>query len=96
MRFYKTYDTISEKGIAGFGGHYQETTAEEAEALLLRSHVVEESDLTRKLKIIARAGAGVNNRPLKACAEKGIVCVNTPGANANGVKELVIAGMLLA
>ena len=96
MRFYKTYDTISEKGLEGFGGHYQETAAEEAEALLLRSHVVEEEDLTKKLKIIARAGAGVNNLPLKACSEKGIVCVNTPGANANGVKELVIAGMLLA
>ena len=48
------------------------------------------------LKAIARAGAGVNNIPLDKCAEKGIVVFNTPGANANGVKELVIAGMLLA
>ena len=48
------------------------------------------------LKAIARAGAGVNNIPLDKCAEQGIVVFNTPGANANGVKELVIAGMLLA
>ena len=50
----------------------------------------------RNLKLIARAGAGVNNIPLDRCAEEGIVVFNTPGANANGVKEIVIAGMLLA
>ena len=50
----------------------------------------------KNLKAIARAGAGVNNIPLDACAEEGIVVFNTPGANANGVKELVLAGMLLA
>ena len=96
MRYYKCFDTISEKGLAGFGGHYEETGMEDAEAVLLRSHVLAEEDLGSDLKIIARAGAGVNNIPLKACSERGIVCVNTPGANANGVKELVIAGMLLA
>ena len=52
--------------------------------------------LTKNLKAIGRAGAGVNNIPLDTCAEQGIVVFNTPGANANGVKELVIAGMLLA
>ena len=53
-------------------------------------------DFSSRLKVIARAGAGVNNIPLDKCAEKGIVVFNTPGANANGVKEIVIAGMLLA
>ena len=53
-------------------------------------------ELPESVKVIARAGAGVNNIPVKDCAEKGIVVFNTPGANANGVKELVLAGMLLA
>ena len=53
-------------------------------------------EFAKDLKAIARAGAGVNNIPLEKCAEQGIVVFNTPGANANGVKELVIAGMLLA
>ena len=52
--------------------------------------------MIKNLKVIARAGAGVNNIPLERCAEEGVVVFNTPGANANGVKELVIAGMLLA
>ena len=55
-----------------------------------------ELEFDKDLKAIARAGAGVNNIPLDKCAEQGIVVFNTPGANANGVKELVIAGMLLA
>ena len=55
-----------------------------------------EMELPENLKVIARAGAGVNNIPLDKCAEKGIVVFNTPGANANGVKELVLAGLLLA
>ena len=55
-----------------------------------------ELEFGKNLKVIARAGAGVNNIPLDRCAEEGIVVFNTPGANANGVKELVIAGMLLA
>ena len=54
-----------------------------------------ELEFGKNLKVIARAGAGVNNIPLDRCAEEGIVVFNTPGANANGVKELVIAGMLL-
>ena len=55
-----------------------------------------EMEFAKNLKAIARAGAGVNNIPLDKCADQGIVVFNTPGANANGVKELVIAGMLLA
>ncbi|MDY5577866.1 MAG: phosphoglycerate dehydrogenase [Lachnospiraceae bacterium] len=68
----------------------------EADAVLVRSAAMHELDLPDTLLAVARAGAGVNNIPLDKCAEKGIVVFNTPGANANGVKELVIAGMLLA
>lgn len=69
---------------------------DEADAVLVRSAVMHDLELPETLKAVARAGAGVNNIPLEKCAEKGIVVFNTPGANANGVKELVIAGMLLA
>ena len=72
-----------------------ENTAE-ADAILVRSAVMHDMDLPENLVAVARAGAGVNNIPLDKCAEKGIVVFNTPGANANGVKELVIASMLLA
>jgi D-3-phosphoglycerate dehydrogenase len=68
----------------------------EADAALVRSASVHELDLPASILAIARAGAGVNNIPLDKCAENGIVVFNTPGANANGVKELVIAGLLLA
>ena len=68
----------------------------EAQAILVRSAVMHDMELSDNLLAVARAGAGVNNIPLDKCAEKGIVVFNTPGANANGVKELVIASMLLA
>lgn len=68
----------------------------QADAALVRSASVHELELSEQLQAIARAGAGVNNIPLDKCADKGIVVFNTPGANANGVKELVIAGLLLA
>lgn len=68
----------------------------EADAVLVRSASMHELELPDKLAAIARAGAGVNNIPLEECAKKGIVVFNTPGANANGVKELVVAGLLLA
>ncbi len=71
-------------------------TMADADAVLVRSAVMHDMDLPEKLLAIARAGAGVNNIPLEKCTEKGIVVFNTPGANANGVKELVIASMLLA
>lgn len=67
-----------------------------SDAALVRSASVHELELPDQLLAIARAGAGVNNIPLDKCAEKGIVVFNTPGANANGVKELVIASLLLA
>ncbi len=68
----------------------------EADAVLVRSAAMHDLELGESLKAVARAGAGVNNIPLDQCAEKGIVVFNTPGANANGVKELAIAGLLLA
>lgn len=67
-----------------------------ADAVLVRSAAMHDMELSDNLLAVARAGAGVNNIPLDKCTEKGIVVFNTPGANANGVKELVIAGMLLA
>ncbi|MEY8339090.1 phosphoglycerate dehydrogenase [Lachnospiraceae bacterium 62-35] len=69
---------------------------EGAEGILVRSASMHDMELPKSLQAIARAGAGVNNIPLEQCAEDGIVVFNTPGANANGVKELVIAGLLLA
>ncbi|MBP3702147.1 MAG: phosphoglycerate dehydrogenase, partial [Lachnospiraceae bacterium] len=67
-----------------------------AEAVLVRSAAMHDLELSDNLLAVARAGAGVNNIPLDKCADKGIVVFNTPGANANGVKELVISGMLMA
>jgi len=69
---------------------------EEADAIMVRSAAMGEMEFSKNLLAIARAGAGVNNIPLDRCADSGIVVFNTPGANANGVKELVICGMLLA
>ena len=71
-------------------------TVENPDAIMVRSAVMHDMEFGDNLKAIARAGAGVNNIPLDKCAEKGIVVFNTPGANANGVKELVVCGMLLA
>lgn len=68
----------------------------DADAVLVRSAAMHDLELSDNLLAVARAGAGVNNIPLDKCAEKGIVVFNTPGANANGVKELVVAGLLLA
>ncbi|WP_101876323.1 phosphoglycerate dehydrogenase [Lachnoclostridium edouardi] len=69
---------------------------EEAEGVLVRSAAMHEMELPDTLMAVARAGAGVNNIPLEKCAEEGVVVFNTPGANANGVKELAVAGLLLA
>ena len=96
---YQSYclNPIAEIGLENFGSQYQKAEQlEEAQAVLVRSASMHEMELPGNLYAVARAGAGVNNIPLKECAERGIVVFNTPGANANGVKELVIAGMLLA
>ena len=88
---------IASCGTELFPADYELTdTLAEADGILVRSASMHEMELPEGLLAIGRAGAGVNNIPLDACAEKGIVVFNTPGANANGVKELVIAGMLLA
>lgn len=97
MYQYNCLNPISEIGLSRFTENYQKTDSmENAEGVLVRSASMHEMDLPGKLLAVARAGAGTNNIPLDKCAEKGIVVFNTPGANANGVKELVIAGMLLA
>ena len=88
---------ISNAGMSRFDDTYCiADSIENADAVLLRSASMHEMTLPYSLLAIGRAGAGVNNIPLDKCAEEGIVVFNTPGANANGVKELVIAGMLLA
>jgi len=88
---------ISKIGLANFTDSYQIVDdVNAADGILVRSAAMHDMDLPESLLAVARAGAGVNNIPLDKCAEKGVVVFNTPGANANGVKELVIAGMLLA
>ena len=94
---YKCLNPISQTGLGLFGEEYKQTEdLNNADAVLVRSAKMHDMELPENVKVIARAGAGVNNIPVDACAEKGIVVFNTPGANANGVKELVLAGMLLA
>lgn len=93
----KCLNPIAKVGLDLFDDKYEITeNFEEADGVLVRSAAMHDLELPDNLKAIARAGAGVNNIPLDKCAEKGIVVFNTPGANANGVKELVIAGLLLA
>lgn len=88
---------IANVGMALLSDKYEKVEFfNEANAALVRSASVHELELPKSLQAIARAGAGVNNIPLDKCAENGIVVFNTPGANANGVKELVVAGLLLA
>ncbi len=93
----QTLNKISPVGLAELGSNYQVAdTVENPDAILVRSAVMHEMEFGSNLLAIARAGAGVNNIPLDRAAENGIVVFNTPGANANGVKELALAGMLLA
>ena len=90
-------NNISAEGLAVLSADYELTdNVEEADAILVRSADMHEMEFPANLKVIARAGAGVNNIPLQKCADAGIAVFNTPGANANAVKELVLAGMLLA
>ena len=97
MRKIHCINAISKYGTDQFTEDYELTDeVNEAEGILVRSASLHEMQFSNSLLAIARAGAGVNNIPLDACAQEGIVVFNTPGANANGVKELVIAGMLLA
>lgn len=93
---YNCLNAISEAGLKSLSSDFVKTDdVNEAEAILVRSAAMHDMEFSDNLLAIARAGAGVNNIPLDKCAEKGIVVFNTPGANANGVKELVIAAMIL-
>ena len=97
MYKYHCLNPISHVGLDHLDENYVNTeSAEDADAILVRSAKMHDMEFGDNLKVIARAGAGVNNIPLDRCADEGIVVFNTPGANANGVKELAIAGMLLA
>lgn len=97
MYRYHCLNAISQIGLDDFGSEYIKTESiNDADAVLVRSAAMHDMELPENLQAVARAGAGVNNIPLGKCADKGIVVFNTPGANANGVKEAVIAGMLLA
>ena len=92
-----TLNKISPAGLSRFNEAYIITDkTEEADGILVRSQDMHEMEFSGDLKAVARAGAGVNNIPLDRCAQEGIVVFNTPGANANAVKELVLCGLLLA
>ena len=94
---YTCLNPIASVGLDLFSNDYSKVDElKDAQAALVRSASMHDMELPEDLCAVARAGAGVNNIPLDKCAEKGIVVFNTPGANANGVKELVFAGMLLA
>ena len=97
MYCYNCLNPIADVGLALFSADYEKTEElKDADAVLVRSASMHETVFSDRLVAIARAGAGVNNIPLEACTKQGIVVFNTPGANANGVKELVFAGMLYA
>ena len=97
MRNIYCFNAISKYGTDRLTADYALTDdLARAEGVLVRSAALHETEFGDSLLAIARAGAGVNNIPLDRCANEGIVVFNTPGANANGVKELVIAGLLLA
>jgi D-3-phosphoglycerate dehydrogenase len=90
-------NNISEKGLSLFTEKYEyRADISEPDGILVRSKEMKDMNLPPSVKAIARAGAGVNNIPIDKCSEKGIVVFNTPGANANGVKELVVLGLLLS
>lgn len=97
MYKYHCLNPIAEIGLNQFTPNFAKTDdVEQAQGILVRSASMHEMNFSDELLCVARAGAGVNNIPLDDLASKGVVVFNTPGANANGVKELVIAGMLLA
>lgn len=93
-----TLDKINPQGLDHFPSERYETGTgyTDPDAIILRSSNLHAMEFSPATRAIARAGAGYNNIPVDRCAERGIVVFNTPGANANGVKELVLAGLLLA
>ena len=98
MNKVRTYNKISVKGLEKFSLDKYEIASEigTPDAIMLRSHVLPPEDIETSVKAIGRAGAGVNNIPVDNCTERGIVVFNAPGANANAVKELALAAMLLS
>ena len=94
----QTLNKISPKGLDLFSHEIYEVASEigSPDAIVLRSFKMHDMELPETLCAVARAGAGINNIPIESCSEKGIVVFNTPGANANGVKEMVLTGLLLA
>ena len=94
----QTLDRISAVGLDNFPRDEYEIASEivKPDAILVRSHDMLSMEIDPNIKAVARAGAGVNNIPVKDLAQKGVVVFNTPGANANAVKELVILGLLMA
>ena len=95
MYKYKIYNNIAKEGLDILNQNMQEDQVN-PDTLLLRSQVLQESDFNSSLKCVGRAGAGTNNIPIAEATNKGVVVFNTPGANANAVKELVVCGMLLS
>ena len=93
----RTFNQISDRGLDRFAPDRYAVGSEIADphGILLRSHKLDSSELSASLRAVARAGAGVNNVPVEACTERGVVVFNTPGANANSVKELVLAALLI-
>jgi len=98
MHKVRTYNAIAAAGLQRFPADAYTVAPEldDPEAILMRSHKLGEDELGNGLRAVARAGAGVNNVPVNVCSERGIVVFNTPGANANSVKELVLTALLLA
>lgn len=97
MYQYHCLNPIAEVGLKNFDGNYARTdNIANADAVLVRSASMHDMEIPNNVCVIGRAGAGVNNIPLGKCSEQGVAVFNTPGANANGVKELVLAGLLLA
>ena len=94
----KTYNKIANNGITFLEskGLKIASRLDNPQAIVLRSHSLKQDEIENNLLVIGRAGMGVDNIPLKTCSKKGIVVLNTPGANANAVKELVIASLLLS
>ena len=94
---YITLNNIAQAGLDALPADFEKTdNIEEANAVLVRSASMLDMQFSENLEAIGRAGAGVNNIPVDRCAEQGIVVFNTPGANANGVKELLVLGLILA
>ena len=96
MYTFKTFNNISEQALSLLSSSAFQYDDDQPDAILLRSHNLNIDDFGKRLKSIARAGAGFNNIPIDIATQKGIVVFNTPGANSNAVKELVLCGMLLS